>query len=72
MFSNSGKDFLLKKKSLTALNTEHVEVDEFISNQPKMRTLSRYSINQNTVMFGDYSDDGTKSAIEFSDENDEN
>ncbi|KAF0277885.1 hypothetical protein FOG50_01253 [Hanseniaspora uvarum] len=69
MFHSSGKDFLFKKKSLTSLNTEHVEVDEFISKQPKLRTLSKYSINQNTVMFGDDSDSFTKSAIEFSDEN---
>ncbi|KAL6935509.1 related to AGC kinase YPK3 [Hanseniaspora guilliermondii] len=71
MFSNSGNDFYLKKKSLTSLNTEHVEVEEFISSQQKLRALSKYSINQNTIMFGDDSDSCMNSAIEFSDENEE-
>lgn len=71
MFSSSGNDFYLKKKSLTSLNTEHVEVEEFISSQPNVRALSKFSINQSTIMFGDDPDSSMNSAIELSDENED-
>lgn len=71
MFSSSGNDFYLKKKSLTSLNTEHVEVEEFISSQPNVRALSKFSINKSTIMFEDDPDSSMNSAIELSDENED-
>ncbi|KAL6938906.1 hypothetical protein ACO0OL_000529 [Hanseniaspora opuntiae] len=71
MFSSSGNDFYLKKKSLTSLNTEHVEVEEFISSQPNVRALSKFSINKSTIMFDDDPDSSMNSAIELSDENED-
>lgn len=71
MFSSSGNDFYLKKKSLTSLNTEHVEVEEFISSQPNIRILSKFSINKSTIMFGEDPDSCMNSAIELSDENED-
>lgn len=71
MFSSCGNDFHLKKKSLTSLNTEHVEVEEFISSQPNVRALSKFSINKSTIMFEDDPDSSMNSAIELSDENED-